>query len=205
MTPSPACLGTVAEVERFLAIRATWFELVTAAAFAWFADMAAEAVVAEVGLGGRFDATNVADGDVAVVTNVELDHTQILGPTRESIAGEKSGIIKSGSLLVLGEQDPQVAAIFEAEAERRGSAGHLEKGLRVRLLRRPARRGRTPGRLVDPARGSSQSCTFLSTGPTRPTTPLPRSQLPRGFWRRLSIRRSWRCPRLASRCRAALR
>ena len=52
-------LGTVAEIERFLGIRATWFELVTAAAYAWFADMAAEVVVVEVGLGGRFDATNV--------------------------------------------------------------------------------------------------------------------------------------------------
>ena len=113
-------LGAVAEVERFLGIRANWFELVTAAAYAWFADLAAEAVVAEVGLGGRYDATNVADGDVAVVTNVELDHTQILGPTRASIASEKSGIIKAGSLLVLGEEDPDLAAIFEAEAEKVG-------------------------------------------------------------------------------------
>jgi dihydrofolate synthase/folylpolyglutamate synthase len=139
-------LGTVAEVERFLAIRATWFELVTAAAFAWFADMAAEAVVAEVGLGGRFDATNVADGDVAVVTNVELDHTQILGPTRESIAGEKSGIIKSGSLLVLGEQDPQVAAIFEAEAQRRGARAIWRRGYEFGCS---ADRLAVGGRLVD--------------------------------------------------------
>jgi dihydrofolate synthase/folylpolyglutamate synthase len=114
-------LGTVAEVERFLGIRATWFELVTAAAYAWFADMAAESVVAEVGLGGRFDATNAGDGDVAVVTNVELDHTQILGDTREEIAGEKAGIIKPDSLLVLGERDPSISAIFESEAERVGA------------------------------------------------------------------------------------
>jgi dihydrofolate synthase/folylpolyglutamate synthase len=121
-------LGTVAEIERFLGIRATWFELVTAAAYAWFADMAAEAVVAEVGLGGRFDATNVANADVAVVTNVELDHTQILGPTRESIAAEKSGIVKSGSLLVLGDEDPAVSAIFEAEAERAGARAIWRRG-----------------------------------------------------------------------------
>jgi dihydrofolate synthase/folylpolyglutamate synthase len=108
-------------VERFLGIRATWFELVTAAAYAWFADMAAESVVAEVGLGGRFDATNAGDGDVAVVTNVELDHTQILGDTREEIAGEKAGIIKPDSLLVLGERDPSISAIFESEAERVGA------------------------------------------------------------------------------------
>ncbi len=121
-------LGTVAEVERFLGMRATWFELVTAAAYAWFADVAAEAVVAEVGLGGRFDATNVADADVAVVTNVELDHTQILGNTRELIAAEKSGIIKAGSLVVLGEEDSSVAAIFEAEAESVGARGIWRRG-----------------------------------------------------------------------------
>ena len=76
-------LGTLAELERFLGLRATWFELVTAAAFAWFADMAAEAAVVEVGLGGRYDATNVGRADVAVVTNVELDHTDILGHDAE--------------------------------------------------------------------------------------------------------------------------
>jgi len=121
-------LGTVAEVERFLGMRATWFELVTAAAYAFFADMAAEAAVVEVGLGGRFDATNVGDADVAVVTNVELDHTQILGTTRESIAAEKAGIIKKGSLLVLGVEEPAVAAIFEDEAERAGARAIWRRG-----------------------------------------------------------------------------
>jgi dihydrofolate synthase/folylpolyglutamate synthase len=121
-------LGTLAELERFLGIRATWFELVTAAAFAWFADKAAEAAVIEVGLGGRFDATNVGRADVAVVTNVQLDHTDILGPTRESIAGEKAGILKSGSLLVLGEEEPAIAAIFEAEAEHVGARAIWRRG-----------------------------------------------------------------------------
>ncbi len=121
-------LGTVAEIERFLGIRATWFELVTAAAYAWFADMAAESAVVEVGLGGRFDATNVGDADVAVVTNVELDHTQILGTTRESIAAEKAGIIKSGSLLVLGDEAPAVSAIFEEEAELVGARAVWRRG-----------------------------------------------------------------------------
>ena len=121
-------LGTVAEIERFLGIRATWFELVTAAAYAWFADMAAESAVVEVGLGGRFDATNVGNADVAVVTNVELDHTQILGTTRESIAAEKAGIIKSGSLLVLGDEAPAVSAIFEEEAELVGARAVWRRG-----------------------------------------------------------------------------
>jgi len=139
-------LGTVAEIERFLGIRATWFELVTAAAYAWFADVAAQAVVVEVGLGGRFDATNVGHADVAVVTNVELDHTQILGTTREAIAAEKSGIIKSGSLLVLGEQDPSVSAIFEAEAEQVGARAIWQRGTEFGCS---SNRLAVGGRLVD--------------------------------------------------------
>jgi dihydrofolate synthase/folylpolyglutamate synthase len=139
-------LGTVAEIERFLGIRATWFELVTAAAYAWFADVAAQAVVVEVGLGGRFDATNVGHADVAVVTNVELDHTQILGTTREAIAAEKSGIIKSGSLLVLGEQDPSVSAIFEAEAEQVGARAIWRRGTEFGCS---SNRLAVGGRLVD--------------------------------------------------------
>jgi len=121
-------LGTLAELERFLGLRATWFEIVTAAAYAWFAERAAEAAVIEVGLGGRYDATNIGYADVAVVTNVELDHTDILGMTRESIAAEKAGIIKSGSLLVLGEQDPVLASIFEAEAEQVGARAVWRRG-----------------------------------------------------------------------------
>jgi dihydrofolate synthase/folylpolyglutamate synthase len=91
--------------------------------------MAAEAAVVEVGLGGRYDATNVGDADVAVVTNVELDHTDILGPTRESIAAEKAGIVKPGSLLVLGEQEPVVAALFEEEARRVGVRAIWRRGV----------------------------------------------------------------------------
>ena len=139
-------LGTVAEIERFLGIRATWFELVTTAAYAWFADMAAEAAVVEVGLGGRFDATNVGHGDVAVVTNVELDHTQILGTTRESIADEKAGILKSGSLLVLGAQDPVVSSIFEAEAELVGTRAIWRRGAEFGCS---SNRLAVGGRLVD--------------------------------------------------------
>ena len=139
-------LGTVAEIERFLGIRATWFELVTTAAYAWFSDMAAEAAVVEVGLGGRFDATNVGHGDVAVVTNVELDHTQILGTTRESIADEKAGILKSGSLLVLGAQDPVVSSIFEAEAELVGTRAIWRRGAEFGCS---SNRLAVGGRLVD--------------------------------------------------------
>ena len=201
MTPSPVCSGTVAEVERFLAIRATWFELVTAAAFAWFADMAAEAVVVEVGLGGRFDATNVADGDVAVVTNVELDHTQILGPTRESIAGEKSGIIKSGSLLVLGEQDPQVAAIFEAEAERLGARAIWRRGFEFGCS---ADRLAVGGRLVDlwTPLGRFSDMLVPLHGAYQADNAAAAVAAAQGFLETLSTPRSWQMPLPVSRCLA---
>ena len=95
--------------------RPTWFELITAAAFMWFAERPVDVVVLEVGMGGRWDATNVADATVAVVTNVSLDHVEFLGPTRTDIAREKAGIIKPGSTLVLGETDPELTAVFAAE------------------------------------------------------------------------------------------
>ncbi|MGY5776671.1 bifunctional folylpolyglutamate synthase/dihydrofolate synthase [Rhizobium sp. LEGMi135b] len=78
---------------------ATWFDVITAAAFVTFRDAALNWVVVEVGLGGRLDSTNVVFGEVAVVTNIALEHTEILGVTREAIAGEKIGILKPGATL----------------------------------------------------------------------------------------------------------
>jgi dihydrofolate synthase/folylpolyglutamate synthase len=106
----------------FDAVRPTWFELMTGVAYSWFSDVAVEVAVVEVGLGGRFDATNAGDGTVAVITNVELDHVDLLGSRRVDIAEEKAGIIKAGADVVLGETDPELVAIFEAEAERVGAA-----------------------------------------------------------------------------------
>ena len=74
-------LVRLADVEPLLADRPSYFEIINAAAFEWFADIAVDVAVIEVGLGGRWDATNVVDGRVAVVTNVELDHVEYLGPT----------------------------------------------------------------------------------------------------------------------------
>jgi len=96
--------------------RPSWFELVTACAFRWFADVAVDAVVAEVGMGGRWDATNVADGQVAVLTTVGLDHVEYLGPTLADIAEEKAGIVKAGATVVVGERDASVLAKVEARA-----------------------------------------------------------------------------------------
>ncbi len=82
--------------------RPTYFELTAAAAFGWFAAEAVDVAVVEVGLGGRLDATNAADGTVAVVTGIAAEHTAYLGNTVEEIAGEKLAIAKPGSTLVTG-------------------------------------------------------------------------------------------------------
>jgi dihydrofolate synthase/folylpolyglutamate synthase len=105
-------IESVAQVEQVLENPPTVFEILTAAAFRWFADIVVDAAVVEVGLGGRWDATNVADGQVAVVTNVSLDHAETIGPTLVDIATEKSGIVKPDSTLVLGETDPVLSQIF---------------------------------------------------------------------------------------------
>jgi dihydrofolate synthase/folylpolyglutamate synthase len=105
-------LRVVALVERELEIDPSYFEVVTGAALRWFADVAVDVAVVEVGLGGTWDATNVIDADIAVVTNVSIDHVQYLGDTSEQIASEKAGIVKKGSTLVLGETDSDLVPIF---------------------------------------------------------------------------------------------
>lgn len=105
-------LARVALVEEHVADRPTYFEVLTAAALSWFADLAVQVAVIEVGLGGRWDATNVVHGDVAVVTNVSIDHVEYLGSSPEGIAAEKAGIVEPGATLVLGETDPALAGHF---------------------------------------------------------------------------------------------
>lgn len=88
------------------------FELLTAMGFAAFADAPVEAAVVEVGLGGRWDATNVVDGTVAVITPIGVDHTEFLGVDVLGIAREKAGIIKPGSVAVLATQEKGVAEVL---------------------------------------------------------------------------------------------
>src|SRR4029450_11005213 len=82
----------------------TFFEIITAMAYAAFADAPVDVAVVEVGLGGTWDATNVADADVAVVTPIDLDHTHLLGTTVAEIAREKAGIIKPGAQAIMAGQ-----------------------------------------------------------------------------------------------------
>jgi dihydrofolate synthase / folylpolyglutamate synthase len=84
---------------------ATQFEVLTAAALAEFAARRVDVAVVEAGLGGRYDATNVISAPVVVLTNVSLDHTDVLGDTREAIAGEKLGVVTPGAVVITGEPE----------------------------------------------------------------------------------------------------
>jgi dihydrofolate synthase/folylpolyglutamate synthase len=107
-------ITAISEVEPLAGITPSYFEILTAAAFRYFADVAVDVAVIEVGMLGRFDATNVADATVAVLTNVGHDHTDGVGAWREAIAEEKVGIVKPGCTFVLGETDPELRSIFAA-------------------------------------------------------------------------------------------
>ncbi len=112
-------LEILAQVVPLLAERPTRFELLTMAAFRSFSDAAVDAGVIEVGLGGSWDSTNIIDAEVSVLTNVDLDHVEILGPTKAHIARDKCGIFRASKVAVTGEQDPDVLAVIEGEARAR--------------------------------------------------------------------------------------
>jgi dihydrofolate synthase/folylpolyglutamate synthase len=104
------------------AANATWFDLLTAAAFLIFREAGVEWAVIEVGLGGRLDSTNIVDGEIAVVTNIELEHTEILGKTRAAIAGEKVGILKPGAVLITTlSADDEAGRVLQTRADQLGS------------------------------------------------------------------------------------
>lgn len=116
-------------------IRMTFFEVMTGLAYAAFAEAPVDVAIMEVGLGGGWDATNVADAAVAVLCPIDLDHTHILGGTRAEIAAEKAGIIKEGSTAVLAAQTPEVAPIVLARASEVG-ARVAREGMEFSLLER---------------------------------------------------------------------
>ena len=116
----------------------TFFEVITGMAYAAFADAPVDVAVVEVGLGGRWDATSVADPQVAVVTPVGADHTHILGDSLEKIAAEKAGIIKPGATVVLSGQEPAAARVLLAQAVEAGDVVRAEGPDFGVLERRPA-------------------------------------------------------------------
>lgn len=115
--------------------RLSFFEVFTVMAFAAFADAPVDVAVIEVGMGGRWDATNVADGEVAVIAPVARDHERWLGHSLVEIAGEKSGIVKEGATVVLAEQPEEVEGVVLAEAATRG-ARVVREGIDVEVLDR---------------------------------------------------------------------
>ena len=143
---------------------ATQFEVLTAAAFAEFAAAEVDVAVVEAGLGGRHDATNVLDAGIVVLTNVSLEHTDVLGDTREEIAAEKLAVISPGATVILGEAEWEPAA-------RVAGAGRVEimSGSNLGLARAAAEA--FLGRPVDPARGRP------STRSRPPRAPLASSPL----------------------------
>jgi len=96
--------------------RLTFFEALAVLGFAVFADAPIDVLVLEVGMGGEWDSTNVADGDVAVFTPIDIDHVERLGHTIAEIATTKSGIIKPGSIVVSAPQQPDALAVLETKA-----------------------------------------------------------------------------------------
>ena len=111
-----------AQAEQTPAAAATWFDLITAAAFVAMEAAGVDFAVVEVGLGGRLDSTNVIEPDLCVLTRIDLEHTDVLGGTREAIAGEKAGILKRGKPCVSavgywkGETDPSPARVIAERA-----------------------------------------------------------------------------------------
>jgi dihydrofolate synthase / folylpolyglutamate synthase len=107
-------------------VHMTFFEIITAMAYAAFADAPVDVAVVEVGMGGAWDATNVADADVAVVTPIDLDHTHLLGRTISEITREKAGIIKPGAHAILAGQSVEAAEILLARCAEVGALPQRE-------------------------------------------------------------------------------
>ncbi len=106
--------------------RPSYFEMTLAIALLYFQKKRCEFVVLEVGMGGRFDYTNVISGKkVAAITNIDYDHVEIIGPTLEKIAYEKAGIIKKGCHFITTESRPELIKIFKDECAKVGAAGEF--------------------------------------------------------------------------------
>ncbi len=125
----------IAMVDAGSDVRMSKFEVLTAMAFAAFADAPVDAAVVETGLGGTWDATNVADARIAVITPIGVDHVEYLGSDVLGIAREKAGIIKPGSIALLAEQEPDVARVL-IERATEVDATVARQGLEFGVLRR---------------------------------------------------------------------
>lgn len=116
--PKETVVGFIAEQKMFLEEKQlSFFEMTVGMAFNYFAQQKVDIAIVEVGLGGRLDSTNIVLPEISVITNIGKDHTQFLGNTLAEIAGEKAGIIKPNTPIVIGETHPEISPVFEKKAE----------------------------------------------------------------------------------------
>lgn len=99
-------------------IEPSFFEITVAMAFSWFAEQKVDIAVIEVGLGGRLDSTNIITPELSIITNIGMDHMNMLGNTLAAIAGEKAGIMKTGIPCVIGESVPETKLVFDTTVEK---------------------------------------------------------------------------------------
>ena len=142
------------------------FEIITAIGLLYFAEKNCNIVVLEVGLGGIFDSTNVIDApEVAVITNIGLEHTEYLGNTLAEIAGNKCGIIKSGADVVCYENAAEVMDVVRRVCEEKGCPLHIARYSRIQLIEKGLE-GQTFRFLHDPA-PASQDIAISADEPLR--------------------------------------
>ncbi len=112
------------ELSETLGVTPTFFEMNTAIAFRWFAQQAVDVALIEVGMGGRFDSTNIVSPEVCAITNIDLDHTRYLGETPAAIAFEKAGILKQGVPAVIGEMGDEALSVIREQAALKNAPLH---------------------------------------------------------------------------------
>ena len=129
MMPEEDVISFIGKNKKFIEEhQLSFFELTVGMAFDHFAKQKVDVAIIEVGLGGRLDATNIIIPEVAVITNIGLDHTAFLGTTLAQIAGEKAGIIKKGVPVVIGEKQPETTAVFVQTAVDKGCEIYFASG-----------------------------------------------------------------------------
>lgn len=124
-------------------IQPSFFEVTTAMAFKFFAEMNVDIAVIEVGLGGRLDCTNIITPILSIITNIGMDHMQFLGSSLQEIALEKAGIIKPGVPVVIGESTPETREIFDAIAKENHASIIYAEDKKEVLFSQPSDKGFT--------------------------------------------------------------
>lgn len=120
--PEDAVVSFVTNNKDFLdELKPSFFEMTVGLAFWYFADEEVDIAVIEVGMGGRLDSTNVIEPVLSIITNIGYDHMQFLGDTLPQIAGEKAGIIKNNSPIIISHSQPEVKTVFEKKAKEKST------------------------------------------------------------------------------------